>query len=76
MDAVGRRQTMADFVNYSDVYKSLDGITALSVATSMPLRKHKDEKDTAFVKRIVACYLTLALRHDVGLPSLSSQENT
>jgi hypothetical protein len=50
-------------LSYSDVYKNLDGMTALTVATSMPLRKHKGEKDTAFVKRIVACYLTAASRN-------------
>jgi hypothetical protein len=51
--------------SYSDVYKNLDGMTALTVAASMPLRKHKGEKDTAFVKRIVAAYITAASRTGV-----------
>jgi hypothetical protein len=48
--------------SYDDIYKTLDGLTALAVAASMPLRKHPDEKDTAFVKRIVACYLSLVTK--------------
>jgi hypothetical protein len=50
-------------LSYDDNYKNLDGMTALQVAASMPLRKHKDEKDTAFVKRIVACYMAIASRN-------------
>lgn len=35
----------------------LDGIAALIAAQSTPLKKQKDERDTAFVKRIVCAYL-------------------
>ncbi len=35
----------------------LDGIAALVAAQSTPLKRLKDEKDTAFVKRIVCAYL-------------------
>ena len=46
---------------YTRIYRSLDGVVALSVATrNAPLRKAKGEMDTEFVKRIVATYLTLA----------------
>lgn len=55
-------------LSYSDVYRNLDGMTALTVATSTPLRKQKDEKDTAFVKRIVATYITAASRNGVHDP--------
>jgi hypothetical protein len=59
-------------LTYGDVYKNLDGMIALQVAASMPLRRNKDEKDTAFVKRIVATYIVIAARngaHDlVGSP--------
>jgi hypothetical protein len=55
-------------LRYSDVYKNLDGMTALRVAAAMPMRKHKDEKDTAFVKRIVACYVALASETGVHDP--------
>ncbi len=49
-------------LTFNDVYKNLDGMIALQVAASMPLRRHKDEKDTAFVKRIVAAYIVCAGR--------------
>lgn len=52
-------------LTYDDIYKNLDGITAIQTAAATPLRKHKDEKDTAFVKRIVATYMKLA--HDAGV---------
>jgi hypothetical protein len=42
----------------------LDGIAALVAAQSTPLKKQKDEKDTAFVKRIVCAYLNA---HNAGL---------
>jgi hypothetical protein len=35
----------------------LDSIVALAVAETTPLQKQNDEKDTAFVKRIVCAYL-------------------
>jgi hypothetical protein len=37
--------------------KDLNGIAALKAAESTPLRKKKDERDTEFVKRIVAAYM-------------------
>lgn len=37
---------------------SLDGIACLMVAETEILRKQKGERDTEFVKRIVAAYLT------------------
>lgn len=47
-------------LTYSDIYRNLDGLTALATAAATPLRRQKDEKDTAFVKRIVATYMKLA----------------
>ena len=47
-------------LSYNDIYRNLDGLTALATAAATPLRRGKDEKDTAFVKRIVATYLALA----------------
>lgn len=47
-------------LTYDEVYRNLDGVVALQVAASMPLRKQKDEKDTAYVKRIVAGYMVAA----------------
>jgi hypothetical protein len=45
------------------VYANLDGLTALAVAEAIPLTRIEDEKDTAFVKRIVAAYLVFASHH-------------
>lgn len=47
-------------MTYDEIYRNLDGMTALATATTTRLRHHKDEKDTAFVKRIVATYVMLA----------------
>lgn len=47
-------------LSYEDVYRNLDGMVALATASATPLRRQKDEKDTAFVKRIVATYLSIA----------------
>lgn len=47
----------------------LDGIAALVAARSTPLKKLKDEKDTAFVKRIVCAYLNA---HTMGEALLSN----
>lgn len=47
-------------LTYAEIYRNLDGLVALQVAASTPLRKQKDEKDTAFVKRIVATYCAAA----------------
>jgi hypothetical protein len=50
-------------LSYDDFYKNLDGMTALATAAATPLRRQKEEKDTAFVKRIVATYLALAAKN-------------
>ena len=52
-------------VSYVDFYRNLDGLTALATAAATPLRRQKEEKNTAFVKRIVATYLSLA--HKAGV---------
>ena len=44
---------------YAEIYRNLDGLTALATAAATPLRRQKDEKDTAFVKRIVATFIKL-----------------
>lgn len=46
-------------LTYADIYRNLSGMTALAVAAATPLRRQKDERDTAFVKRIVATYIKL-----------------
>lgn len=46
-------------LTYNEIYRNLDGLAALGTATITPLTKQKDEKDTAFVKRIVATYMML-----------------
>jgi hypothetical protein len=50
-------------LTYEQIYRNLDGLTALATAAATP--RQKDEKDTAFVKRIVATYMKLA--HDAGV---------
>lgn len=40
-----------------EIYSKLDGVAALIVACDEQLSHIKDERDTAFVKRIVARYL-------------------
>lgn len=55
-------------LTYKEIYRNLDGLVALQVAASTPLRKQKDEKDTAFVKRIVATYLAVHQTDDEALP--------
>ncbi len=52
-------------LTYNDIYRNLDGMTALAGAAATPLRRQKDEKDTAYVKRIVATYMKLA--NDAGV---------
>lgn len=67
--------TYAD-LTYADFYRSLDGMTALSVAAATPLRRLPDERDTAFVKRIVATYMAVAAQsgvHVSPLPVASDQ---
>jgi len=64
-----RKRLASDTTNppsYDDFYRNLDGITALATAAATPLKRiTKDEKDTAFVKRIVATYLSLAAQAGV-----------
>jgi hypothetical protein len=55
-------------LTYAEIYRNLDGLVALQVAGSTPLRKQKDEKDTAFVKRIVATYIHVHQRDDEARP--------
>ena len=54
-------------MTFEEIRKNLDSMIALQVAASMPLRKHRDERDTEFVKRIVACYLAIAGQHAATL---------
>ena len=56
-------------LSYSDFYRNLDGLTAMATATDTSLCQQKDERDTAFVKRIVATYLMLA--HKAGVHTQS-----
>jgi hypothetical protein len=44
-------------LTYDQLYRNLDGVTALLTAESTPLKKMPDERDTAFVKRIVATFM-------------------
>lgn len=44
-------------LTYDEVYRSLNGMAALAVAGQTFMGKEKDERDTAFVKRIVAHYI-------------------
>jgi hypothetical protein len=53
------QETKAKPLTYAEIYRNLDGMTALAVAAATPLRRQKDEKDTAFVKRIVATFIKL-----------------
>lgn len=56
-------------LTYADFYRNLDGLTALAVAGATPLtRITKDERDTAFVKRIVATYLSIAAKNGAHGP--------
>ena len=48
---------------YEEIYRNLDGLTALAVAARTTMGKTKGEKDTEFVKRIVATYALVA-QHD------------
>lgn len=61
-------------LTYSDFYRNLDGLAALAVAETTPLQKQKDEKDTAFVKRIVAAYLSIAAQIGTRTPAVRLQE--
>jgi hypothetical protein len=44
-------------LTYDEIYGRLEGLAALVVANQTPLKHTKGERDTAFVKRIVAHYL-------------------
>jgi len=44
-------------LTFDEIYGKLDGIAALCVARDESMTKTKDERGTAFVKRIVARYL-------------------
>lgn len=55
--------------NFEDTYRHLDGLAAISVAAAMPLRKRKGERDSEFVKRIVAAYIVLAAKHSAAIAS-------
>lgn len=44
-------------LTYEQLYRNLDGATALLTAEATPLKKLPDERDTAFVKRIVATFM-------------------
>lgn len=58
---LGKQRAMSDErLTYNEIYRNLEGLVALQVAMSTPLRRLKDEKDTAFVKRIVATYIEAA----------------
>ena len=46
-------------LTFDQIYRNLDGLTALAVASAEPLHKLPDEMDTAFVKRIVARFMSL-----------------
>jgi hypothetical protein len=58
-------QREAAALTYEQIYRNMDGITALATAAATPLKRQKGERDTAFVKRIVATYMKLA--HDAGV---------
>lgn len=47
---------------YDEIYRGLDGLTALAVAEHTTMGKERDERDTAFVKRIVATYFLMSER--------------
>jgi hypothetical protein len=55
-------------LTYAEIYRNLDGLVALQVAVSTPLHRLKDEKDTAYVKRIVATYIAAVQRDDEARP--------
>lgn len=44
-------------LTYDQLYRNLDGATALLTAEATPLKKLPDERDTEFVKRIVATFM-------------------
>ena len=54
--------TEHDPLTYDQLYRNLDGVTALLTAESTPLKKLPDERDTAFVKRIVATFMAFEAR--------------
>lgn len=53
------KSVQTEKLTYDQIYGKLDGLAALVVASNEPLKHKKDERDTAFVKRIVASYMTV-----------------
>jgi hypothetical protein len=60
-------------LTYAEIYRNLDGLVALQVAASTPLKRLKDERDTAFVKRIVATYLAAHQNDDETRPLMEAR---
>lgn len=54
----------------------LDGMAALAAAQSTPLKRQKDERDTAFVKRIVCAYMNAHMGMEVVRASGVDQQTT
>ena len=53
-------------LTYEEIYRNLDGLVAITVASRTTMGKTKGEKNTEFVKRIVAHYAHIA-QHDPEL---------
>lgn len=54
-------------LTYEQIYNNLDGMTAMHVASITSLKKQKDERGTAFVKRIIATYLLYEQLLDISV---------
>lgn len=63
-------------LTYAEIYRNLDGLVAIQVAITTPLHKNKDEKDSAFVKRIVATYCAVAQNDPEARASSPSMQRT
>lgn len=46
-------------LTFEEIYRNLNGVTALAVAEVETMGKLKGERDTEFVKRIVARFMSL-----------------
>ena len=66
--------TMTEPLTFEQIYRNLSSLTALAVATIEPLRKQKDERDTAFVKRIVARFMSLESERLASRPHPPNEE--
>ena len=55
--------TMEQPLTFDEFYRNLDGMPALAVAMATPLHKRMGERDTEFVKRLVAAYLSIAAKN-------------